>query len=85
MNREKSLVLVSTADMLCSGTMPRHKGDRARQATHHFSLFNPLRRAQKRELTKEPWKEEEDRTGEGGGVGKGMLLQRRLRRGSDNI
>lgn len=48
----------------------------ARRATHHFSLFNPLRGAQKRELTKRLWKEKE--VVEGGGVGYSMLPQRRL-------
>lgn len=77
MNREKSLVHVSMVDMLCSGTMPTHNGGQTRRATHHFSLFNPLRGAQKRELTKRLWKEKE--AAEGGGVGYSVLLQHRFK------
>ena len=89
MNREKSLVHVSMVDMLCSGTMPTHNGGQTRRATHHFSLFNPLRGVQKRELTKRPWKEKE--VVEGGGVGYSMPLQLcfngsfRLRWSFDNL
>lgn len=69
-------VHVSMVDMLCSGTMPTHKGGQARRATHHFSLFNPLRRAQKRELTKRQWKER------GGSNGRYSLLLQHCFRGS---
>lgn len=72
MNTEKSLVHVSMVDMLCSGTMPTYNGGQTWRATHHFSLFNPLRE-HKRELTKRPRKEK--RLAGGGEVGYSMLLQ----------
>lgn len=46
--------------LTCSGTMPAHNEGQTRWATHHLSLFNPLRRAQRRELTNRLWKEEEE-------------------------
>lgn len=78
MNKEKSLVHVSMVDMLCSGTMPTHNGGQTRRATHHFSLFNPLRGAQRGELTKKLWKEKEEV--EGGGVGYSVRLHQRFKR-----
>lgn len=57
---------MSVVDILCGGTMPTHKGDQTQRATHHFSLFNPLRRVQKR-ADKEAVERERGAGGEGGG------------------
>lgn len=48
----------------------------ARRATHHFSLFNPLRGAQKRRLTKKKGGGGEERQAvKGGAVNYSALLQ----------
>lgn len=77
MNRSKESLLYMHLWPICYVVAQCQCTMEARRATHHFSLFNPLRGAQKRELTKRPWKEKE--AAEGGCVGYSLLLQQHFK------